>query len=1245
MPIHSAALYTQLSSLLSSRGYNPKSLDSSGKAIPVPDEADVIRFDFNKDGKKYGNAWASIDSANKLVIYYGDDISSSPNTNTSGTEFSDTWSGLINHLKNWAQRRQLSFELENESHLESDMAQRTHMKQQEKIAESTTKPKFAEKFQKNIAKTAAKAKETSEKVKQHSDNATKKKVEEGYYATGKKTSYSDNVPAVKIVLQHSRALEEGEKRFRSIEKIFVENQQGERFLLDTNKPGLARVYARHIAEGGTPYDAAGKHIHSLVEEYTKMAGFVRATRGNQFNESTQSLVYEGTHHYHQLRETLHKLSGSKGYASYFDNWSPTLTEEVDDIPYNDISEMFSSNSLDPRIESVMPILKKLHTTITEMSEVTDLTEWADQIIGEGDRDGPMSDADYAKQMAQGQKNAAYLGFGGKPAELPDAPAGTPIDPAIRSRLGYKPATQAEITAYTKANPGGLRDGSGNPVLDGSKNQVQTQPGYGYQTGATAAPGQGATTSRAGSNAPGDVTSELDLIKRIPPDTAYPFAPIAPGQVASDYVDPNAAARAEVASRMATMPASQGGYPPAEPAPYVPTRSTDSSYGNDRKMKDADSLGPVAAPADKPFSNDDAMAAALAAQNAANAAKKPGETAVGGQGTPPAAAATPATKEPKEPKGRPESETRAEMAALLAKIEKTSRKPAAAKPAAKPAAQPGLPADVQGSVANIANQVTAVPGAAATPAAAPAGPPVGFTKVPAAKSTAPVTAPAAGKPADTPVAAPAAVTSSTNVPPQPTLNGKPSTGPKGQAWLAQYGTTHNANGTPKAGQPGQAGKPAAPVAAAEPSAPSTVSGQTDPRPVNDRIKSAATAATDTVKSAVAALPTPGSLKSGETDNRSVNDRFKSALGLKESEMTLAERMAYFTSKLDNLSRSSSKTSVQLNEAAAPANPFPGMARALGALPGTASVVRLGRNTWTAVPGVPGSFTNGRQTITQAQLTARQNAAAARAATRAGAPAAPGTTAATTAATTAVPGASRMAAITKHFKNNPKKYAAAVAALGLGAGAVALYNYMQKKPTPPAPVTNPVTNPVTDPVTNPAPAPGPAPAPDQGGTTTDADPEDIEKLNALARELENSNDPATVNLMSRYNHVINSINNGSKDDTSTYGDQATVRSSADARKENGIDENYEPNTDSSILEAIKRINRKYTNEGSIVDGVWTDKPPKPGQPNVPAPTDPEGVPSVKKPVVKKPTTTNTTVVKEFDESSAELERILHIMNHRR
>ena len=211
------------------------------------------------------------------------------------------------------------------------------------------------------------------------EEPVREQVAEGYYATGRKSSYSDAVPQVKIILQHSRQLEEGERRYRAIDRIFVENAAGERFLLDTKKPGLARVYARHIAEGGTPYDEQGKHIHSLVEEYTKMAGFVRATRNGQFNESTQSLVNEGINHYNNLREQLHKMSGHRGYTAYFESWAPTLTEDEDTT---DLSEMFASNELDPRIESVMPILRKLNKTISEMSETSELESWADDLIEE-----------------------------------------------------------------------------------------------------------------------------------------------------------------------------------------------------------------------------------------------------------------------------------------------------------------------------------------------------------------------------------------------------------------------------------------------------------------------------------------------------------------------------------------------------------------------------------------------------------------------------------------------------------------------------------------------------------------------------------------------------------------------------------------------------------------------------------------------------------------------------------------------
>jgi hypothetical protein len=339
MSINSEALQRKLYDLLDNKGYNPKPMDATGKITPVPEEAAVIRFDFIKDGENYGKVWISIDGSKKLKIYYGDNVSDSPSDNTSGTPYSDSWTGLISHLKNWAQRRQLSFELRNENHLEADMAQREHMDKKERVSE-------------------------------------------GYYPMGKSASYSDAVPSVKIVIEHSRKIEEGEQRYRNINRIFVENANGERFLLNTTKPGIARVYARHIAEGGTPYDDRGQHIKGIVEEYSKMAGFVRATRNGQFNESSQRLITEGVNHYNSLRETLSRMSGKRGYEAYFESWTPSLMEDESDMTA--VNELFVQETVDPRIESAMPILAKLSKNISEMTEVTELAEWADSLLEGGD---------------------------------------------------------------------------------------------------------------------------------------------------------------------------------------------------------------------------------------------------------------------------------------------------------------------------------------------------------------------------------------------------------------------------------------------------------------------------------------------------------------------------------------------------------------------------------------------------------------------------------------------------------------------------------------------------------------------------------------------------------------------------------------------------------------------------------------------------------------------------------------------
>lgn len=313
-----------------SNGYEPVLKSTNGKEVSVPEEAEVIEFQFKLDDVNYGTAAISLDNEGQLKMFYSNKIKSSPTTSKHGEI---TWDKLIPAIRQMTFGKTKGIELDDMDNLEYDMAKREHSK----------------------------------------------KLEEGYYPMGKKASYSDNIPECKIVIKHNRNIEEGEQRYRNIHQIFIENVLGERFLAPTTKPGLARVYARHIAEGGKVNDDKWNHITGLCEEYSKMAGFIRATRNGQFNEDTQRLVSAGTEHYISLRESLHKLAGKRGYNTYFESWSPPLMESEES---EDLSEMFMNSSLDPRIESVIPILNRLNKTISEnqdIKEVVELEEWADSI--------------------------------------------------------------------------------------------------------------------------------------------------------------------------------------------------------------------------------------------------------------------------------------------------------------------------------------------------------------------------------------------------------------------------------------------------------------------------------------------------------------------------------------------------------------------------------------------------------------------------------------------------------------------------------------------------------------------------------------------------------------------------------------------------------------------------------------------------------------------------------------------------
>jgi hypothetical protein len=346
------------------------SKNSSNESIPHPQDADIFEFQFTKDGTDYGKVWATINKAKSLEIYYDDNIAGSPPGTTPGVDYDDSWTGLLKQLKQWALSKQLSFELKDMSNIGDDMKQRKWHQMKEKTNES-------------------------------------------YHAVNKTTSYNDNIPNVKVVIQHDRQIGEGEQRWRNVHKIFVENTEGERFAVPTRMPGIARVYGRHVAEGGTPYDDRGKHITSLVEEYTQMAGFVRATRNGQFNESVAQLIAEGINHHKALKESLKRMQSHRGYNHYFESWTPPLME--DDSDSSSIAEMFAQETIDPRIESVLPILNRLNSgIINEIEEVNELDQWAkgiteitEEVVEENISDNKPDTID--------SEMDAY--FGSKPGEL------------------------------------------------------------------------------------------------------------------------------------------------------------------------------------------------------------------------------------------------------------------------------------------------------------------------------------------------------------------------------------------------------------------------------------------------------------------------------------------------------------------------------------------------------------------------------------------------------------------------------------------------------------------------------------------------------------------------------------------------------------------------------------------------------------------------------------------------------------
>jgi hypothetical protein len=318
---------TQLYNLLVTRDYEPEMKDSAGKDINNPDEADMFTFDWKTENKNYGTVVILVGADKNLTIFFGDNIGRS----MEGDDKSD-WYAFLNQLKQFSTRNLLNFEIQNLNKLKYTMQ--------------------------GMA-------------------AIKEGLFEGYYGN-KKYSYSDQPKQVKLVIKHDRPLGESDKRYRNIDSIFVETSDGERFKVPSRSLAHGKMLARHVAEGGNPYDAFGRHIGEVVAEMNILRKFVRAAQNKGFQGDAGKMCETAVLHYNELKDKAKRMISQRGYHRELESYDPAATTDAGHMAES-IRNMFIEQTLDSRIEEALPILARLTGKQNQMKEADEFESWANTV--------------------------------------------------------------------------------------------------------------------------------------------------------------------------------------------------------------------------------------------------------------------------------------------------------------------------------------------------------------------------------------------------------------------------------------------------------------------------------------------------------------------------------------------------------------------------------------------------------------------------------------------------------------------------------------------------------------------------------------------------------------------------------------------------------------------------------------------------------------------------------------------------
>lgn len=323
MPQTKDNIAQQLYNLLSSKGFDVKSLNKTGNQDAAIQDSDIFSFDFVHNGTNYGSVVIILGGDLSIELLVTDAIGKHMDNNDGARS---AWFKFLQELRNFARRKSPNFKISDASQLPYRL----------KRAES-------------------------------------EQLAEGRYWGSKHISRTSGPQKTKLRIRHSRDINEGDARYRHIQELFIETEDEQRFKLPFTSLVGGRAMARHCAEGGNPWDPTGQNITRMVKECAVMGNFLRrVSAGNWANTPQIELVEAARRHYQQQRKRLKSLAGRRGYQTYVSS-SDTETEAVAESTVRAIKELFCQAPDQEMVEQVAPILGS-------MAEAEQFEAWADSLL-------------------------------------------------------------------------------------------------------------------------------------------------------------------------------------------------------------------------------------------------------------------------------------------------------------------------------------------------------------------------------------------------------------------------------------------------------------------------------------------------------------------------------------------------------------------------------------------------------------------------------------------------------------------------------------------------------------------------------------------------------------------------------------------------------------------------------------------------------------------------------------------------